>query len=278
MHRGFLNSASLIAGALTAVTVATVAAVSPPAWAENNDISIRRTAERTTFSDDEIKDGFLKTAFRAELQIGRQDERIRKFDEPVRVFVASQGAPDRRNEIATIVADIRAHVNHLDVAITDNRQSANFVVTLVNRRDLEQTIRARYGARQARQIQQKLRPECLSGIAKDQTFRIRRAEVILPVDDGDFQFYDCAYEELLQGLGIINDDGTVPWTMFNDNVQMGFFDVYDQYLVNILYDPRVRQGMTKDQVDTLLPEVMPTVRAWVDTNRSRKDAAAQTRH
>ena len=137
MHRGFLNSASLIAGALTAVTVATVAAVSPPAWAENNDISIRRTAERTTFSDDEIKDGFLKTAFRAELQIGRQDERIRKFDEPVRVFVASQGAPDRRNEIATIVADIRAHVNHLDVAITDNRQSANFVVTLVNRRDLE---------------------------------------------------------------------------------------------------------------------------------------------
>ena len=102
--------------------------------------------------------------------------------------------------------------------------------------------------------------------------------MILPVDDGDFQFYDCAYEELLQGLGIINDDGTVPWTMFNDNVQMGFFDVYDQYLVNILYDPRVRQGMTKDQVDTLLPEVMPTVRAWVDTNRSRKDAAAQTRH
>ena len=248
--------------------------VSLPAWAENNDISIRRAAERTTFSDDEIKDGFFKTAFRAELQIGPQDERIRKFDEPVRVFVANQGAFDRRNEIATIVADIRAHVNHLDVAITDNRQAANFIVMLVNRRDLEHTIRARYGANRAQQIQQKLRPECLSGIAKDQTFRIRRAEVILPVDDGDFQFYDCAYEELLQGLGIINDDDSVPWTMFNDNVQMGFFDVYDQYLVNILYEPRVRPGMTKNQVGALLPEVMSTVRAWVGNNHSRKDAAA----
>jgi hypothetical protein len=274
MHCGFLSSAGLIAGAFMAATAAAVSGVSLPAWAENNDISARRAAERTTFSDDEIKDGFFKTAFRAELQIGRHDERIRKFDEPVRVFVTNQGAPDRRDEIATVVADIRAHVHHLDVAITDNRQAANFVVTLVNRRDLQQTIRARYGAREARQIHQKLRPECLSGIAKDQTFRIRRAEVILPVDDGDFQFYDCAYEELLQGLGIINDDGSVPWTMFNDNVQMGFFDVYDQYLVNILYEPRLRPGMTKDQVGTLLPEVMPTVRAWVDNNHSRKDAAA----
>jgi len=65
------------------------------------------------------------------------------------------------------------------------------------------------------------------------------------VDAGDFTFYDCAYEELLQGLGAINDDPSVPWTMFNDDVQMGFFDVYDQYLVNILYDPRIRPGMTK---------------------------------
>jgi Protein of unknown function (DUF2927) len=274
MPRRFVSSAGLIAGVLTAATAASVAIASLPARAENNDISVRRAAEQTTFSDAEIKDGFFKTAFRAELQIGRQDERIRKFDEPVRVFVANQGSRDRRNEIATIVADIRAHVNHLDVAITDSRQAANFVVMLVNRRDLERTIRVRYGAREAQQIQQRLRPECLSGIAKDQTFRIRRAEVILPVDDGDFQFYDCAYEELLQGLGIINDDDSVPWTMFNDNVQMGFFDVYDQYLVNILYEPRVRPGMTKGQVGAVLPEVMPTVRTWVDSNRSRKDAAA----
>ena len=52
--------------------------------------------------------------------------------------------------------------------------------------------------------------------------------------------------------------------MFNDDVQMGFFDVYDQYLLNILYDPRVRPGMTREEVSALLPEVMPTARTWVD--------------
>jgi hypothetical protein len=274
MQRTIPRAAGLAAAAFMAATTVAAGSGSTPAQAENADISIRRATERTTFSDDEIRDGFFKTAFGGELQFGRQDARIRKFDEPVRVFVANQGGPDRRTEIAAIVADIRARVRHLDVAITDNRQAANFIVTLVNRRDLERTIRARYGAGQARRIQQELRPECLSGIGKDQTFRIRRAEVILPVDAGEFQFYDCAYEELLQGLGIINDDDSIPWTMFNDDVQMGFFDVYDQYLVNILYDPSVRPGMTKDQVGRLLPEVMPEVRGWVGNGPPRRDAAA----
>ena len=223
----------------------------------------RRASERTDFTNDEIKDGFFKIAFNAELQLGAPAERVRKFDEPVRIFVVSKGLPDRRPEIAAIVADIRARVNHLDVAITTDRQAANFTVTLVAERDLKRTIRALYGSDKATQIQQSLNPQCLSGIGKDKRFRIRRAEVILPVDAGEFTFYDCAYEELLQALGAINDDRSVPWTMFNDDVQMGFFDVYDQYLLNILYDPRIRPGMTKDEVDGLLPEVLPTVRAWI---------------
>jgi hypothetical protein len=61
--------------------------------------------------------------------------------------------------------------------------------------------------------------------------------------------------------------------MFNDDVQMGFFDVYDQYLVNILYDPRVRAGMTKEQVDKVLPDIVPAVRAWM-TKTNPPSAAA----
>ena len=91
----------------------------------------------------------------------------------------------------------------------------------------------------------------------------------MPVDADDIAFSDCAYEELLQALGPINDDASVPWTMFNDKVQMGFFDVYDQYLLNILYHPRVRPGMTKDDIARLAPEIMPAVRAWVDSTNPR---------
>jgi hypothetical protein len=254
------------------VAFATVMACGTPGTvsAENSDIVVRRASQRTSFNNDEIKDGFFKTAFRAELQFDRPVERIRKFDDPVRVFVVNRGKPDRSAEIAAIVADIRAHVNHLDVAMTADRAKANLLVMLVQTPDFARTIRSRYGAAEGKKIQNTLQPQCLSGIGKDQNFRIRRAEVILPVDAGEFQFYDCAYEEMLQALGLINDDSSVPWTMFNDDVQMGFFDIYDQYLVNMLYDPRVRPGMTKSEVDKLLPDVLPTVRAWVANANSEK--------
>jgi hypothetical protein len=261
--------------ALVAIMLAGIG--SGPAKAEDPDISSRRAAERTDFTNDEIKDGFFKIAFRAELQLGVAAERVRKYDEPIRIFVVSESAPNRRPEIAAIVDDIRGRVNHLDVAITEDRGAANFTVTLVAKRDLARTIRSRYGSGRARRIQQALAPQCLSGIGKDKLYRIRRAEVILPVDAGEFAFYDCAYEELLQALGAINDDPSVPWTMFNDDVQMGFFDIYDQYLLNILYDPRIRPGMTKQEVNQLLPDVMSAARTWVTQTNLPHHADAQHR-
>jgi hypothetical protein len=249
---------AVLASCLIWICGATVAAAQP----ENAEISARRAAERTAFSDEEIRDGFIKTALGAELQFDRADKRIRKFDAPVRVFVVGL-APQARASIAKVVDDIQGRVAHLDVAVTDDRQAANVVVTLVRKNELSATLRARYGAAKARQIQQKLNPECLSGVGVDKEFHIKRAEVFLPVDAGEFRLFDCAYEELLQVLGVVNDDRSVPWTMFNDDVQMGFFDVYDQHLVNILYDPRVQPGMTRSEVEGVMPEVLPAVRKWV---------------
>jgi hypothetical protein len=262
---------SIIATALVTVALGWLAGA---ANAEDPEISSRRASERTDFSNEEIKDGFFKIAFTAELQLAAPVHRIRKFDGPIRVFVDSKASPDRRPEIAAVLADIRARVHNLDIAIADNRPGANFFVTLVANRDFGRTIRSLFGKGNAKRIEQSLHPQCLSGIGKDSSYRIRRAEVILPVDAGEFTFYDCAYEELLQALGAINDDSSVPWTMFNDDVQMGFFDVYDQYLLNILYDPRIRPGMTKKEVDSLLPTVLPATRTWVTNTNVRVGSGA----
>jgi hypothetical protein len=256
-----LVSCAFLAGAIAVMGI-------PPVKAQNSDITLRRSLERTDFTDSEILDGFFKIAFGAELQFGQHVERIRKFDGPVRVLVL--GETHRETDIAAVISDIGEHVNHLDIALTDDARAANLMVTLVRARDFKPTVRRIFGREKAKQIEQALTPECLSGLGKDQYYRIRHAEVILPVDAGEFTFFDCAYEELLQALGPINDDASVPWTMFNDDVQMGFFDTYDQYLLNILYHPRIRAGMTKEEVRSTLPEVLPAVRSWVaSTNPSR---------
>jgi hypothetical protein len=133
----------------------------------------------------------------------------------------------------------------------------------LNERDFGRTLRAAYGRDRARKIQKSLAPQCLSGFRKDEELRIVHSDVFLVADQGNFIFYDCVYEELLQSLGPINDTDKVPWTMFNDDVRMGFFGLYDQYILNILYHPRIRAGMTPDEVRALLPDIMPEVRAFV---------------
>jgi hypothetical protein len=255
---------------LSRIALLTLAVLGPAAEAtgiaaagELPAIASRQRAERKIFSDNEIVDGFFKTAFGAEYHLAGRVDRIRKFDAPVRVFAEGDGRADRKAQLARVVADISARVQHLDIAMTENAEGANVRVKLVRDRDLYRTITAFYGRDKAREIRSSLDPQCLSGFRKNEKFEIEHSDVILTVDNGDFTFLDCAYEELLQSLGPINDTASVPWTMFNDNVSMGYFDVYDQYILNLLYDPRIRPGMTVLEVKAVLPDVLTDVRAWV---------------
>jgi hypothetical protein len=251
---------------IAAVILAGIAleAVAWPAFAtaEIPAVASRQRAEKKTFTDSEIIDGFLKTAFGAEYHLAGRVDRIRKYHTPVRVF-ADGNRSDRKTQLSRIVADIAKRVQHLDIAMADSSGDANVLVKLVRDRDLNRTISTFYGGERARAIRGSLDPQCLSGFRKNEKFEIEHSDVILTVDNGDFIFMDCAYEELLQSLGPINDTTTVPWTMFNDAVSMGFFDVYDQYILNVLYDPRIKAGMTVAEVNEVLPEVLVDVRAWV---------------
>jgi hypothetical protein len=230
--------------------------------AEDPQITKRKATQRTTFSDAEIANGFFRTVFGAELGLEGRIDRIRKFEKPVRVFIEGRARPDRRAQIAAVLADIGAHIPNIDIALVDRRDEANYIVHLVRDRELARTVRRMYGPK-GREIIRSLEPQCLSGFSKDKRYRIARSDVILVVDAGDFIFYDCAYEEMLQALGPIRDDDGVPWTMFNDDVQAGFFDIYDQFILNILYDERVRAGMTRKDMIALLPEILPSVREWI---------------
>jgi hypothetical protein len=231
--------------------------------AEDPEIARLRLAERKSFSDAELLDGFYKIAFKAEWSPGARVDRIRKYDGPVRVRLERRSGPDRRSQAIAVIDDIRRRVRNLDIALAEQPGDANMELVLVRDRDLRRTIRSVYGSKQARRIQKSLEPQCLSGYQRDKQFRIVQSSVIVVTDAGDFVFFDCLYEELLQALGPINDDQTVPWSMFNDDVQFGYFDVYDQYLLNILYHPRIRPGMAQADVEAVMPDVLPEVRAWV---------------
>src|SRR6476620_7014797 len=167
-------------------TFAVLAGAMPVAAAEDADVARRRAAERKTFTDAEIVDGFFKVTFGAEFHVAGGVDRIRKYDGPIRVYVDNKAKPDRSSQVGAVVADIRARIRDLDIAITSRREDAQIIVSLVHDRDLAHAIRALYGIDRARRIQRSLEPQCLSGFRKDENSRILHSDVIIVADAGDF--------------------------------------------------------------------------------------------
>ncbi len=113
----------------------------PAASREDPEITKRRAAERKTFTDAEIIDGFFRTVFGAEFHVAGRVDRIRKYENAGARLCRCRAKPDRRAQLAAVVADIRSKVQHLDIAMADKRKDANVLMTMVRDRDIEKTIR-----------------------------------------------------------------------------------------------------------------------------------------
>lgn len=55
----------------------------------------------------------------------------------------------------------------------------------------------------------------------------------------------CIHEELAQGMGLANDSPAARPSIFNDDEEFALLTRHDELLLQILYDPRLRPGMTE---------------------------------
>jgi hypothetical protein len=61
---------------------------------------------------------------------------------------------------------------------------------------------------------------------------------------------------LLHAFGLSNHDQTNPWTTLNQKRRVGYLTAYDRNLLTLLYDPRLKPGMTPGEVRRLLPSLI----------------------
>ncbi|AEM41525.1 DUF2927 domain-containing protein [Ketogulonicigenium vulgare] len=65
----------------------------------------------------------------------------------------------------------------------------------------------------------------------------------------------CINEELAQGLGLANDDMMVRPSIFNDSEEFALLTTHDALLLKMLYDPRLRPGMTIDEATPIVNQI-----------------------
>jgi hypothetical protein len=70
----------------------------------------------------------------------------------------------------------------------------------------------------------------------------------------------CIHEELVQTMGLMNDDRKVRPSIFNDDQEFALLTEHDEFLLRILYDERLQPGMASEEAVPLLDTIIKDLR------------------
>ena len=210
----------------------------------------------TRFSTAELMRGFLSLSFGSDLRIGARPRGIRRFDHPIRAAVIAGGSIDRAAAMRRVLEEYAAKVPNLQLSIAADTVGADIEVRLIDEKNFKSALQAAFGAKITKTFVARTDPQCMTSVKSNAGGDILRSVSFIIVDKGEDVFLDCAYHELLHAFGLSNHDQHNPWTTLNQKRMVGYLSVYDRALLTLLYDPRIRPGMTAKQARAALPHLI----------------------
>lgn len=229
-------------------------------------------------SAEDLAAGFVEVALSDELdpQSGGPVERgrpgaLRRWEGPVRVsleFGASVPEDLRRQDraaIAALLADL-SDLTGRSVALTGG--AGNFTLVIAGSEDLA-ALGPRLNSRLPGIPPEALRaitglpartPCLAAGFATAQRpFVYTRAIAVVRAEQPPFSRLSCYHEEIAQGLGLVNDSPDLRPSVFNDDEEYALLTGLDRALLKMLYDPRLKPGMTVEAAAPLLGAIADDV-------------------
>lgn len=81
------------------------------------------------------------------------------------------------------------------------------------------------------------------------------AVAVIRAELPDLTRLSCYHEEIAQGLGLPNDHALARPSIFNDNEEFALLTRHDEVLLRILYDARLRPGMTESEARAIVRRI-----------------------
>lgn len=201
--------------------------------------------------DRQILDGFAKVVFGAEIRGAFSDDSyVKKFVGPIRFGIENTAAASRERAVRAFVRQLRRAVPSLDAAMATRGETPNFIVHVVDEADYQRVGRQVY-----RNPFMTVPGNCIVRAAYGRR-GITHSDAIIVSDGGERLFQRCLIEEILQGLGPLNDNSDAPQSVFNDTSRLTSLTPYDRLLITMLYDKRLEPGMSAKTAEPLLPAIL----------------------
>ena len=210
----------------------------------------------SALSDRELLRGFNLTVFGAEYApFGVQSRYVRKFSGTVNFKIHSMSSKNRVAAARSFINGLNSQIRGIRTRVVTSGSRANFNLYIVDRKDYEKIARTKVYRRGSKRIPGK----CLVRSVFSRR-GIVRSDAVVVSDEGEALFKRCLAEEILQGLGPLNEHTSLSKSMFNDRSRHTNFTKFDRYILNMLYDKRISNGSSPDKVNAILPTVLKDVR------------------
>lgn len=213
---------------------------------------LARNFETIAFFDEYARGGGLR-------ERGGEQGRLRRWGGPVRVAVAfgpSVDAETQSEDISVVSAYVERLARVTGHPVSMSARNPNFHVMFMGYDDSDTLLAL------LPEIVPNISPRtvdifrdlprsihCLvvafSGGANPQNYT--KAVALIRAEHPDLIRLSCIHEEISQGLGLANDSPEARPSIFNDDDEFALLTSHDEQLLRMLYDPRLRRGMTADE-------------------------------
>ncbi len=191
---------------------------------------------------------------------------LRRWIKPVRVdllFGDSVPAKQRASDTANVRRFTRrlAKLSGLDMRTVNG--TGNFTVMFLNRaeqRDFGEELRRRNINAPAVIDAFKNSPPGAFCVAYtfgsgNNANTFEAALILVKAEQRGLMRLSCIHEEMAQALGLANDSFSARPSIFNDDEEFALLTLHDEVLLRMLYDKRLRPGMTAKEARPLLPQI-----------------------
>jgi hypothetical protein len=223
---------------------------------------------RTLVEDFERIALFDEYTIRGNKFVAQQTESsLRRWQKPIRIGLVfgdlvpeETRAKDRAN--VTAYAARLARLTGLDIRVSDN--NPNFHVLFLHRGE-QKTIGPELNRRMpgispivTREIATSPRNTFCVAYAFSDNSNVnvyKSAIILVKAEHSGLMRLSCIQEEMAQALGLANDSPNVRPSIFNDDEEFALLTKHDEYLLRMLYDRRLKPGMTPQAARPLLPRI-----------------------
>ncbi len=272
--------------ALLAVAACATACAAPDpatrAYAELTDYAQRtggmrreRAPADAPYSNAQLATNFERIVFFSEFTfvdgalVPRERETpLVKWRGPIRYALVGDAVTPKDVRIYAALAQRLSRVTGLDIAPVGPGEEDNLLILILSRdarRQAAEFLELFDGEASAGLIY-RLRGDdwsipCAATVGVDPEIgAIVQGLILVKAETSGLLRESCAHEEFAQALGPGNDYDFARPSIFNDDGEFALLTEHDEYILRVLYDPRLRSGMRRDEALPILRDVIDELR------------------